>query len=86
MRYDQEFAFVIEGSVDFYTDLYAPTRLEAGDSIYFDSGMGHAYVKAGPGRCQVLSICSATESQLLRSVGAEAPEDEPAERLVVGRR
>lgn len=83
----EEFALVIEGSVDFYSDLYAPTRLEAGDSIYFDSGMGHAYVKAGPGRCQVLSICSATESQLMQSVrGAEDPEDEPTERLVVGRR
>ena len=83
----EEFALVIEGSVDFYSDLYAPTRLEAGDSIYFDSGMGHAYVKASPGRCQVLSICSATESQLMQSVrGAEDPEDEPTERLVVGRR
>ncbi|HEY1752004.1 MAG TPA: XRE family transcriptional regulator [Caulobacteraceae bacterium] len=81
----EEFAFIIEGSVDFYSELYAPTRLEAGDSIYFDSGMGHAYVKAGPGPCKVLSICSATEAQLLRSQGAEVVDDEP-ERLRVVRR
>jgi transcriptional regulator with XRE-family HTH domain len=81
----EEFALIIEGSVDFYSELYAPTRLDAGDSIYFDSGMGHAYVKASPGPCKVLSICSATEAQLLRSQGAEALEDEP-ERLRVVRR
>ncbi|MGH7025512.1 MAG: helix-turn-helix domain-containing protein [Caulobacteraceae bacterium] len=68
----EEYAFVVEGSVEFHSDLYAPTRLEAGDSIYFDSGMGHAYLKAGPGRCVVLSICSATEAQLLHSTGADA--------------
>jgi transcriptional regulator with XRE-family HTH domain len=83
----EEFSFVIEGSVDFYSELYARSRLEAGDSIYFDSGMGHAYVKASAGRCKVLSICSATEPQLMKSVrAANAPEDEPAERLVVVRR
>lgn len=80
----EEFAFIVEGSVDFYCELYAPTRLEAGDSIYFDSGMGHAYVKAAPGPCKVLSICSATEAQLLRSQGAEPDEAEP-ERLRVVR-
>lgn len=61
----EEYAYVLEGVVDLYTDLYAPTRLETGDSIYFDSGMGHAYVAVGPGRCRVLSICSAKESQLI---------------------
>lgn len=69
----EEFALIIQGTVDFHSDLYAPTRLEAGDSIYFDSGMGHAYLKACDGRCQVLSICSATQAQLIRSVlGADA--------------
>ena len=55
----EEYAFVLEGSVDLYTDLYAPTRLDTGDSIYFDSGMAHAYIAVGPGPCRILSICSA---------------------------
>lgn len=68
----EEFAYVLEGSVELHTALYAPVRLEAGDSIYFDSGMAHAYIAAGPGRCRVLSVCSASEAQLLE-VSASAP-------------
>lgn len=69
----EEYAYVLEGTVELHTDLYAPTRLETGDSIYFDSGMGHAYIAVGPGRCRVLSICSATQSQLLEASGVSNP-------------
>jgi transcriptional regulator with XRE-family HTH domain len=54
----EEFTYVIEGAVEFHTELYAPTRLNAGDSVYFDAGMGHAYVAAAPGTCRVLSVCT----------------------------
>jgi len=73
----EEFAFVLEGEVDLYTSLYAPVRLKAGDSIYFDSGMGHAYIAAGEGRCRVLSLCSAPERQLI-AASTEAPRPERA--------
>jgi transcriptional regulator with XRE-family HTH domain len=73
----EEYAYVLEGTVDLHTDLYAPTRLEAGDSIYFDSGMGHAYIAASPGRCRVLSICSASESQLLEATAELRPPEPP---------
>jgi transcriptional regulator with XRE-family HTH domain len=73
----EEYAFVLEGTVELHTDLYAPTRLETGDSIYFDSGMGHAYVAVGPGRCRVLSICSATQSELLAASGADGSATDP---------
>ncbi|HLK23618.1 MAG TPA: XRE family transcriptional regulator [Caulobacteraceae bacterium] len=83
----EEFTLVIQGAVDFYSEHYAPTRLEAGDSVFFDSRMGHAYIKANKGKCQVLSICSATEAQLLHSLQADdGGEAEPAERLRVIRR
>lgn len=65
----EEYAYVLEGEVDLYTTLYAPLRLRCGDSIYFDSGMGHAYIAAAPGRCRVLSICVESE-----------PADPPAKR------
>lgn len=58
----EEFAIVLEGTVDLYTDLYAPVRLETGDSIYFDSGMAHAYIAVGAGTCRVLSVCTSDES------------------------
>ena len=45
----EEYAYVLEGTVVFHTELYAPLTLRKGDSIYFDSGMGHAYLAAEPG-------------------------------------
>lgn len=68
----EEYAYVLEGAVDLHTDLYAPLRLETGDSIYFDSGMGHAYIAAGEGPCKVLSICSSDMQHLL-----EPPPEAP---------
>ncbi len=65
----EEYAFVLEGTVVFHTELYAPLTLHKGDSIYFDSGMGHAYLTAGPGPARVLSICSGAESQLMAMHG-----------------
>jgi transcriptional regulator with XRE-family HTH domain len=69
----EEYAFVLEGTVELHTDLYAPVTLEVGDSIYFDSGMGHAYISAGPGPCRVLAICSGEESQLIAALAQEPP-------------
>jgi len=61
----EEFAYVLEGTVDLFTALYAPVRLNVGDSIYFDSGMGHAYIAVSEGACRVLSICTGAEAQLV---------------------
>src|SRR3546814_2402497 len=47
-RHDgEEFVYVLDGELAFYSDSYTPAYLKAGDSIYFDSGMGHAYVAVG---------------------------------------
>ena len=54
----EEFTYVLEGEVTFHTDLYAPLTLRAGDSIYFDSEMGHAYLKASDGPCRTITTCS----------------------------
>lgn len=69
----EEYAYVLEGTVLFYTELYAPLTMRKGDSIYFDSGMGHAYLAADPGPCRVLSICSGPESQLKEALKRETP-------------
>lgn len=58
-RHDgEEYVYVLEGALDMYSELYAVTRLHAGDSIFFDSSMGHAFLAAAGGPCRFLSICS----------------------------
>lgn len=57
----EEYAMVLDGRVEFHTELYAPVLLNKGDSIYFDSSMGHAYIAADEGLCRILSICSSVD-------------------------
>jgi transcriptional regulator with XRE-family HTH domain len=64
----EEFVLVLEGSVEFHTEHYAPALLEVGDSAYFDSGMGHAYLRASKGPAKILSVCSATEATIVSSM------------------
>lgn len=54
----EEYLLVLEGAIELHTEFYAPMRLEAGDSIYFDSSMAHGYVAAASGTCRMLSVCS----------------------------
>ncbi|QUD89560.1 helix-turn-helix domain-containing protein [Phenylobacterium montanum] len=66
----QEFVLVIEGELLIYSDTYAPLRLKAGESVYFDSGMGHAYVNAGPGPCRIVSVFSTpTDTRFMKIDG-----------------
>jgi transcriptional regulator with XRE-family HTH domain len=69
----EEYAIVLEGVVDFHTDLYAPVRLNKGDSIYFDSSMAHGYIAAAAGLCRILSICSVGDlSNFFHPVAADS--------------
>lgn len=74
----EEFAYVLEGTIDLFTDLYAPVRLETGDSIYFDSGMGHAYIAVSAGVCKVLSVCT-SEDEHMETLFADKVESQPVE-------
>ena len=71
----EEYLYVLEGDVDVHTSAYAPVRLKAGDSIYLDSTMGHAYIAASSGPCRVMAVCSGTESQMIAAVGGMAEPD-----------
>jgi transcriptional regulator with XRE-family HTH domain len=55
----EEFIFVVSGELELHSESYTPLRLHPGDSVYFDSGMPHAYVAVGKERCRILSICTA---------------------------
>lgn len=61
----EEFVYVIEGELALYTDTYTPAYLSPGDSIYFDSNMGHAYVALGEGPCRILTVFSTSDSETL---------------------
>ena len=52
----EEFNYILEGELEFHTDVYAPVRLKAGSSIYFDAEMKHAHVKVGKAPCRLLGI------------------------------
>lgn len=53
----EEFSYVLEGRIAFHTEAYAPVELGPGDSVYFDSDMGHAYLAVGDAPCRLLSVC-----------------------------
>lgn len=56
----EEYVYVLSGRVQVVTDLYAPISLEAGESIYFDSGMGHAFLSESEDEAVILSVCLMT--------------------------
>jgi transcriptional regulator with XRE-family HTH domain len=74
----EEYTYVLEGEIDVHTSAYAPVRLKAGDSIYMDSRMGHAYVAAVDTPCRVIAVCSGTESQMIAAVGGTLAAEKPA--------
>jgi transcriptional regulator with XRE-family HTH domain len=61
----EEYLYVLRGSMELHSDLYAPLPLEAGDSIYFDSGMAHGYVRTSSEPCTVLAVCAGQGIQQL---------------------
>jgi transcriptional regulator with XRE-family HTH domain len=59
IRHDgEEFLCVLSGTVEVLTEFYAPARLTAGESIYFDSRMGHALISVSHEEAEVLWVCT----------------------------
>ncbi|MDI5891987.1 helix-turn-helix domain-containing protein [Halomonas rhizosphaerae] len=62
VRHDgEEFLMVLDGEILLYTEYYEPLALVSGDSIYFDSAMGHALVSVSDADAVVLSVCTRGE-------------------------
>lgn len=76
----QEFVYVLEGELAFYSDTYMPAHLKQGDNVYFDSGMGHAYVAVGDQPCRILCVFTTPEDQPIDFIEgtAETPVAPPA--------
>ncbi len=82
----EEYIHVLEGRAEVHTEFYDPIVLEAGESVYIDSNMGHAYIAAeGCDEVLLLGVCSSSDEQLLESLmnlhGDEvAEQSKPAAR------
>jgi transcriptional regulator with XRE-family HTH domain len=61
----EEYLYVLRGTMELHSDLYAPLHLGPGDSVYFDSAMAHAYVRTSTEKCTVLSVCAGPGIQQL---------------------
>jgi len=65
----EEYIHVLEGRTEVHTEFYDPIVLEAGESVYIDSNMGHAYIVAeGCEEAVLLGICSSPDEHLMESL------------------
>lgn len=75
----EEFIYVLDGRVTVVTEHYDAVTLDVGQSIYFDSSMGHAYLAAeGCEEATVMAVMSSADEELLQSLmsiheGQQAP-------------
>lgn len=54
----EEFLLVLSGSIIFYSEFYEPVNLQQGDSLYYDSGMGHLCISDSEQDAQILWVCT----------------------------
>lgn len=65
----EEYIHVLEGRAEVHTEFYDPIILEAGQAVYIDSNMGHAYIAAeGCEEVVLLGVCSSADDQLMESL------------------
>jgi len=72
----EEFVYVISGAIDVHFADGKHVSLEAGDSLYFDSRVGHAYVCTSRKLAHVVGVCT-RESTLMASARAGAEQAAP---------
>jgi transcriptional regulator with XRE-family HTH domain len=65
----EEYIHVLEGRAEVHTEFYDPIVLEAGQSVYIDSNMGHAYIAAeGCEEVLLLGVCSSADEHMMESM------------------
>ncbi|MCP5073697.1 MAG: helix-turn-helix domain-containing protein [Rhodobacteraceae bacterium] len=52
----EEFMFVLSGELELHTEHYRPLSMQTGDSVYYDSGMGHCCISTGSENARVLWV------------------------------
>jgi transcriptional regulator with XRE-family HTH domain len=68
-HHGEEYIHVLEGTIVVHTEFYDPVTLKAGEAIYIDSNMGHAYVATDDcDEALVLGVCSSDDEALMSSL------------------
>jgi transcriptional regulator with XRE-family HTH domain len=84
----QEFTYVLEGEVELHSDVYEALRLKTGESVYFESTMGHAYISVGDKPARILCICTAgsgqSEQTLISAFGQADERDTAEAEMLIG--
>ncbi|WP_316863450.1 cupin domain-containing protein [uncultured Cohaesibacter sp.] len=52
----EEFMYVLSGELELHTEHYRPLAMKTGDSVYYDSSMGHCCVSTGDEEAVVLWV------------------------------
>lgn len=65
----EEFTYVLKGAVVLHSEFYDPVVLREGQSIYFDSSMGHAYLAPeGCDEAEVLTVMSSEDEEQMQAI------------------
>ena len=68
----EEYLYVLKGTMELHSDLYSPLPLGPGDSVYFDSGMAHGFVRTSAAPCSVLAVCAGPGIQQLAGTAGKS--------------
>ncbi len=76
----EEFVYVLEGTIEVHLQFYAPVTVTAGQGIYLDSTMQHAYTAKDCESALVLAVCSSENPNLAKELMslAESESDRTA--------
>ena len=55
-HHGEEFMYVISGAVTLFTEHYRPLQMQAGDSVYYDSSMGHGCISTSKEDAKILWV------------------------------
>ncbi|WP_227244664.1 helix-turn-helix domain-containing protein [Paraburkholderia caribensis] len=59
----EEFVFLLDGTLELRFETGAVFQLKPGDSLYFDSSVGHVYLSTGKKPAEVLVCCVDTDAR-----------------------
>ncbi len=80
----EEFAYVLSGEIEVHFDNGKVVRLARGDSLYFDSRIGHAYVSVSRQLAKIIGMTMG-ESGHMKSA-REAPSLKPARKVAAAKK
>lgn len=78
----EEFAYVLTGTVEVHLETGQVLRLEKGDSIYFDSRIGHAYISVSRQLARIIGVITSESTHMRDAVLESAPVPAPKKAAV----